>query len=450
MDKSIIKANFRTIDFDNKKKLNSVLFYGCVRNSLRTHTYFIVDLWNSKCHVVELNNLYTLRNFYKCLTIVARNNHKQYESFRLLRTLLQDSTYTIKQYGLLVGANIPHHVRYIGGRRFWVGNVGTHNALICDLDKRQVTSVVPAEEDVLLGPQVSYDAKTGEVFFVTYEVKGHLQMSLVDPQFKNRFSIKKWNQETGEITTVWTDEINCLLLDGFRVTADQSYAIFSDLRFALDDECQFDPNSIYVVDLKTKKTWEIPGLKASAHVEPDPDDPNVFYVSEHQIGIVVRDQVTEEDVAKNKDVTLIAKLKFVTKEIGGVVGVASILKYRMTPEGPELLGRYSDGQNFVRATWHFAFKNKGRKYIATISSPYIMIIDAETMTLYKKIDTGIKPLYGLQVSEDGEQFYCNSFFDFYIVDFDTGEVQTSCNFQKRREGRVFHVSAHTIRADNFW
>lgn len=450
MDKRIIKANFRTVDFENNKKLNSVVFYGAVRNPLRTHTYFIVDLWNSQCHIVELSNLYTLGNFHKCLQVVERNNHKQYTSFRRLRTLFQDGTYTIKQYGLLVGANIPHHVRYIGDKRFWIGNVGTHNALICDLEKRQVTSVVPDTEDIILGPQVSYDERTGEVFFLTYEVKGHLQLSLVDPQFKNRFSIKKWNTKRDEITTVWTDEINCLLVDGFRVTADQSYAIFSDLRFALDEDCQFDPNAVYVVDLKTRKTWEIPGLKASAHVEPDPDDPHVFYISEHQIGIVVKDEVTEQDVAKNPDVTLIARLKFVTKEIGGVVGVASIHKYRMTPEGPVLLGTYAAGKDFVRATWHFAFKNKGRKYIASISSPYIVIIDAETMTLHKKIDTGIKPLYGLHVSADGEQFYCNSFFDFYIVDFDTGKVQATFNFQKRRKGHVFHVSAHTITVDNFY
>ncbi|EIC20054.1 YncE family protein [Thiorhodovibrio frisius] len=450
MDKRVVKANFRTVDFDNHKKLNSVVVYGAVRNHLRTHTYFIFDLWHSKCHIVDLSNLYTLQNFYRCLKTVERNNYKDYKSFPLLRTLFQDGTYTLKQFGVLVGANIPHHIRYIGDKRFWIGNVGTHNALICDLEKQQVTSIIPDTEDVLLGPQISYDEKTGEVFFLTYGINGHLQLTLVDPQFKNRFSIRKWNPKTDEITTVWSDDINCMLVDGFRVTADQSYAIFSDLRFALDKDCQFDLNAVYVVDLKTQKTWEIPGLKGSAHVEPDPDDPSVFYISEHQIGIIVRDHVTEEEATKNEDLTLIARVKFVTKEVGGFVGAAALHKYRMTPEGPVLLGTYAAGKDFLRATWHFAFKNRGRKYIASISSPYIVIIDAETMTLHKKIDTGLKPLYGLQVSEDGEQFYCNCFFDFLIVDFETGKVQATFSFGKERDGHVFHISAHTLKVDHFF
>lgn len=450
MDKRVVKAKFRTVDFNNHKQLNSVVFYGAVRKALRTHSYFMFDLWNSKCHIVDLSHFFTVQNFYRGLKSVERNNYKAYKSFPLLRTFFQDGTYTLKQFGVLVGANIPHHVRYIGDKRFWIGNVGTSNAVICDMEKRQVTSIVPDTEDVLLGPQVSYDEKTGEVFFLTYDIKGHLQLSLVDPRFKNRFSIRKWNTKTDEVTTVWSDEINCMLVDGFQVTADQSYAIFSDLRFALDKDCQFDPNAVYVVDLKTKKTWEVPGLKASAHVELDPDDSSVFYISEHQIGIIVRDQVTDEEATKNKDLTLIAKLKFVTKEIGGFVGVASLHKYRMTPAGPQLLGTYAPGNDFLRATWHFAFKNKGRKFIASISSPHIIIIDAETMTLYKKIDTGLKPLYGLQVSEDGEQFYCNCFFEFLIIDFETGMVQGSYTFGTEREGRVFHISAHTLKVDNYY
>lgn len=449
MDKQVVQAKFRTVDFINSEPRNSVVFYGAVRNAIRTHSYFIFDLLNSKCHIVDVSHLFTLRNLYRGLKAIDRNNYKEYKSFRLPRTLLQEGTYTLNQLGVLVGANIPHHVRYIGDKRFWIGNVGTSNALICDLEKKQVTSIVPDTEDVLLAPQISHDQRTGEVFFLTYGIKGHLRLSQVDPQTKNRFTIRKWNPKTDEIVTVWSDDINCLLVDGFQVTADQSYAIFSDLRFALDKDCQFDPNAVYVVDLRTRKTWEIPGLKSSAHVELDPDDPSVFYISEHQIGIIVRDRVTEEDATRNKDLTLVARLKFVTKEVGGFVGVASLHKYRMTSEGPVLLATYSPGNAFLRATWHFVFKNKGRKFIASISSPYIIILDAETMTLYKKIDTGLKPLYGLQVSEDGEEFYCNCFFEFLIIDFETGKVRGRYTFGTEREGHVFHVSAHTLKVDHF-
>lgn len=450
MEKRKVRARFRTIDFVNHRKLNSVLFFGCVRNPLRTHTYFIVDLWQSKCHIVEVSNLYTLGNFYRCLKAAARNNYRRYRAFPLLRTLFQDGTYNIKQYGLLVGANIPHHCRYIGNKRFWIGNAGTHNAIICDLEKSEVISFTPTSEDDLLGPQISYDEATRDVFFLAYSTRGHLHKALVDPDFKNRFTINKYNVDTEQIQTLWSGDLDCLLVDGFRVTSDQRYGLFSDLRFALDDDHQFDPNSIYIVDLPNGQTSEVPDLKASAHVALDPDDPYVFYASEHQIGIIVRDEVTSADEEKNKDLTLIARLKFVTKEIGGFVGVAAISKYRITPEGPLLLGRFSAGKDFVRATWHFVFKRRGRKYIATISSPYIIVIDAETMELHKKIDTGIKPVYGLEVSADGEEFYCNSFFDFYVVDFESGKISATLNFRKREEGRVFHVSAHTIRVDNFY
>ncbi len=450
MPRSIVKASYRSVDFANDKKLNSVVFYGCVRNPIRAHSYFIVDLWNSKCHIIELSNLYTLQNLFRCLRVVHRNNYREYKIFPLLRTLFQEGTYHLQQYGLLVGSNLPHHCVHIGNKRFWIGNAGTHNALICDLETSQVSSFTPASENDILGPQVSYDKASQEVFFITYDARGHLHKALVDPAFRNRFSIKAYNTQNGRIRTLWEDQIDCLLLDGFRVTSDRRFAIFSDLRFALDQDNQFDPNSIYIVDLDSNIIWEIPNLKASAHIELDPDDPHVFYASEHQIGIIVRDKVTDADISRNADLDFIARLKFVTKEIGGFVGAASILKYKITPEGPKLSGLFNAGRDFVRATWHFAFKNRGKKYIGTISSPYILIIDADTMQLYKKIDTGITPLYGLQVSEDGEQFYCNSFFDFYIVGFDSGKVEAQIKFQQREKGRVFHVSAHTTRVSDFY
>lgn len=450
MDKSIAKAKFRTVDFPSTRKLNSVLFYGCVRTPIRSHIYFIIDLWHSKCHIVELSSLYTLTNFYKCLKAVKDNNYREYKTFPLARTLFQDGTYNLKQWALLVGSNLAHYSIFIGNKKFWIGNAGTPNALICDLEKQEVTSFTPTDEGDILGPQVSFDPSSESVFFLSYDIKGPNQIGLVDPSFKNRFSIRRFDQRNDRIETLWEDRINCLLVDGFQVTRDQRFAIFSDLRFALDENNQFDPNSIYIVDLEKDRKWEIPDLKASAHIQLDPDDPHVFYASEHQIGIIVRDRITEADEAKNKEISLFAKLDFVTKQIGGFVGVASLFKYRITENGPVLLGTFNAGKDFVRATWHFVFKNRGRKFIGTISSPHILVIDAETMQLHKKIDTGIKPVYGLQVSEDGEEFYCNSFFDFYVVDFESGAVKASFNFQERKKGQVFHASTHTTRVDNFY
>lgn len=453
MDK-LIKAKYRSVEFENNHRRNTVLFYACVRTPLRTHTYFIVDLWKSKCHVIEVSNLYTLQNYYRCLKAVARNNYREYQAFALLRTLFQDGIYDLKLFGLLGAANIPHYAIHIGDKRFWIGNLGTHNALICDLENQRVTSFTPTTEDDLLGPQVSYDNRTDEVFFTSYGLKGHLRIGSAEPGLKNRFTLKKYNIKTQQIDTVWSDDINCLLIDGLRVTTDQRYAIFSDLRFAINAAGQFDPSSIYIADLQDGKSWEIPNLKASAHIQPDPDDPHIFYASEHQLGLIIRDKITDADLARNKDLTFFKKLKFFTKEVGGVVGVAAILKYRITSDGPELLGTFRDGKDFVRATWHFVFKNKGKKYIGSISSPYIVIIDAETMQLHKRIKTDIMPLYGLQVSEDGEHFYCNSFKGFYIVNFDTGTVEASLSLKsliyKQDRDQFFHVAAHTTVVNNFY
>lgn len=450
MDKKSIAARFRTLDFTNDRALNSVVFYGCVRNPLRMHSYYVMDLLHAKCHVIDVSASYTLRNFYRRLQAVKNNNYIEYRRFATLRTLFQDGTYGLKQFSLLVGSLLPHHVTHIGNQRFWIGTAGSHNALICDLGEKAVTSVVPTSENDLLGPQVAYDKESNSIDFLTYDLRGHIRMGSVEPGLKNHFSVKRYHQDTGQIETLWQDDINCFLVDGFRVTADRRYAIFSDLRFALNDEHQFEPSSIYIVDLVKGKHWEIPDLKSSAHVEIDPDDPHVIYVSEHQIGIIIKDKVTESDKTKNKDLTWFATLGFVTKEVGAFVGVAAIHKYRITDTGPVRIATFSDGKDFVRATWHFVFKNKGKKYLGSISSPYIVIIDAETMTLHKKIKTGVMPLYGLQVSEDGEQFYCNSFFDFYIIDFDSGDVKAHYNLRKREKGKVFHVSAHTTRVDGFW
>lgn len=161
-------------------------------------------------------------------------------------------------------------------------------------------------------------------------------------------------------------------------------------------------------------------MTTAAHIEFDPEEPLICYLSGHNIGL-----------------------------IGGKVGIfgpGTIQKFRLKETGPEFLGEFTC-PGFYRITTHAVFRHRGESMIAVSGYPdTVFLIDASTMQLYKTIDmhsseaesvdAGLLPhicgqdCYGIAASGDGQSIVIAGSGFVRTADIETGEI----GFKGRIEG----------------
>ena len=118
---------------------------------------------------------------------------------------------------------------------------------------------------------------------------------------------------------------------------------------------------IVTVDLQNRRHWRTEiTTPVPAHFEFDPVDQDVFYLSAHNM----------------------------CPAAGGLIleGPAAIYKMRIQEGSTVIEGKYTDN-TFFRARQHVLFVYKGHTLIAATNFPnYLDIIDAETMSLWRRIE----------------------------------------------------------------
>jgi len=149
------------------------------------------------------------------------------------------------------------------------------------------------------------------------------------------------------------------------------------------------PSKILILNLKTGEEWRLPIL-AAGHVEFDPEDQEICYLSGHNIGLI--------------------GVKV------GIFGSGIIKKFRLKKTGPKFVGEFSHPR-FHRITTHIVFRHRGKILIGVSGYPStLFLIDAATMKLYKTIEIGPgenveiaqiphicqQDSYGIAASKDGE------------------------------------------------
>jgi hypothetical protein len=131
---------------------------------------------------------------------------------------------------------------------------------------------------------------------------------------------------------------------------------------------------LVTVDLELVRHWrtDIP-VPVPAHLEFDPVDPSLFYVSTHHFCPTESDLILE--------------------------GPASLLKMRIGDGETLIEGEYSDDQ-FFRMTQHVPFLYQGRVLVAVTNFPNKLdLIDAESMSLWRRIE--LFPTPPLDLSRTG-------------------------------------------------
>jgi hypothetical protein len=250
-----------------------------------------------------------------------------------------------------------------------------------------------------------FDKTTGELWFASWPVEGTARR-ILKPQENIRVTIWKLSLQNKKVKRVWQGDFSDSLHQLW-LSPDRKFLVLTELGLYSEENASAEsenlkisvekhkhnreliPSRILILNLKTGGEWRLPILTAG-HVEFDPEEQDVCYISCHNIGL------------------LGVKV--------GIFGPGIIKKIRLVENSPKLEGEFSH-PDFHRITTHIVFRHRGKTLIGVSGYPdKIFLINAATMKFYKiiklkrgeKVDTSAFPhlcgqdSYGMIASQNGE------------------------------------------------
>jgi hypothetical protein len=301
----------------------------------------------------------------------------------------------------------PHSYLLLEDGQCQVGLNLFNRFLHLDLNERSAQLVNPGAGNDMLSTTNWFNQATGELWFASWPVEDTVQRML-HPQNKVRVKIWRLSVRDHRLLQVWQGDF-ADSLHQLALSPDHRFLILTELGLRPEDpdplpagspataasarkrrrKKEIIPSEILVLDLKTGKPWRLP-MRTASHVEFDPEDSGLCYLSGHNIGL------------------------FGVKV--GIFGPGTIQKFALKESGPELLGEFT-APGFHRITTHIVFRHRGKVLIGVSGYPHtVFLIDAATMKLYQtlemdpgeSVDTSRAPhicrqdSYGIGVSKDGE------------------------------------------------
>ena len=345
----------------------------------------------------------------------------------------------------------PHGMTYIGEQRWLVSLWSASIYFVIDLKQRRIEmQMEDKDRREVFSTYQYFDDEACETYYATQMgvdefYKHDKEAFLFDVPVK----IKKYNWGTGKIEELWRGDFDTDT-HFIQLNKDKRYLALVNFGDFFDDKHKLLPSKILILDLQTKKHWFIDntGWAPSAHIDWDPVDPNVCYLSCHNgnIGPVS------------------SRIEFLRKKTykWHIYGPASVHKYEMTKDGPKKVGIFTHPE-MERQTIHKVFMHRGRKLLAATGFPNnLYFADADSMEFIKSFkihapceECGAKTPMGTVMgsffpSPDGEKVYVATtkagVGTFQVIDVATGKVDLMHGM-----GTVFDPFNHmTSVADTRW
>lgn len=303
----------------------------------------------------------------------------------------------------------PHSYLVLEKGTYQVGLNYFNRFLHLDAKKSEAYFVNPGVTDEFLSTTNWLDGQTGELWFASWNVYETLRRNF-NPLDKVTVTIWKFSLRDTKATRVWQGELGDSLHQ-LSLSPDKKFLVLAELGLRPKESSpskKLAPSKVLILALKTMQEWRLE-LPTAAHVEFDPNDPSICYLSGHNIGLIG------------------PKV--------GIFGPGVIKKYRLTQSGPQLLKSFSHPL-FYRITTHIVFNQKDKTYIAVSGYPgSIFLIDATNMQLDKVIempsddyvDTSQLPhlclqdSYGITASNDGKYLFVCATGTLRIIDLQTNK-----------------------------
>lgn len=334
---------------------------------------------------------------------------------------------------LLYKVSKPHGITYLDDQKYLVSLWSSSTYFVIDLKKNSIEQqMLDQERAEVFSTYQYYVPETKESYFATQlgEHEWH-KHDKEDIYFDVPVKIKKYNWETDTVSEIWSGDFDT---DTHFLALNQDRRYLGLMQFGdfFGENGGLLPSKILILDLQNGKEWRISneGWSPTAHIDWDPVDPNVCYLSNHQGVIVPVD----------------SRLRFFLEKTykWRIFGPAAVHRYEMTPEGPQATGVFTHPE-LIRLTIHKVFVHRDQKLISCTGFPnFVFIADADSMNYVRKVDIreadGTKSVVGsLYPSPDGEKVYMITTHSFQILDVATGEVE-----HIEELGRIYDPFNHMI------
>lgn len=280
----------------------------------------------------------------------------------------------------------PHNFLPLDDSVVQVGLNLFNRFLHIDFSSRVAELIDPKTGNEMLSTTNWFDKITGELWFASWPVEGTARR-ILKPRESIRVTIWKLSLREKIIKQVWQgwfcDSLHHLLL-----SPDRRFLVLTELGLFFEEK-KLIQSKVLILNLKTGRKWQMQ-IPTAGHVEFDPEEKDVCYISCHNIGLM--------------------GVKV------GISGPGIIKKIRLGENGPKLEGEFSHS-DFHRITTHIVFRHRGKTLIGVSGYPdKVFLIDAATMNLYKiirlgqgeNVDISTSPhlcsqdSYGIIASSDGE------------------------------------------------
>lgn len=365
---------------------------------------------------------------------------KEHRIFPRLRTLFRRYHNGISFLEVLFKVSKPHGITYIGDQRYLVSLWSSSTYFVIDLKARTVElQMLDEERQEVFSTYQCFDPTTNETYFATQQGDDEFHKhDKEDIGFDVPILIKKYNWTTDEVQVIWKGEFDT---DTHFIALNRDRRYLGLVQFGdfFDEEGSLLPSKILILDLRTGKEWWIDnaGWSPSAHIDWDPVEPNVCYLSCHR-GVIL---------------PVKSRLKFFLQKVyrWKIFGPASVHKFAITPSGPERIGVFTHPELF-RLTIHKVFMHRDRKMLACTGFPnHLFLADADSLELVRRVELA-EPLRkecvmgSLYPSPDGEKIYAVTTRSFQIIDVESGKVDLV-----HRLGTIYDPFNHMISvADTDW
>jgi len=315
----------------------------------------------------------------------------------------------------------PHSYLSLGNGKIQVGLNFFNRFLHLDFYSRSAQLVDPGVGNAMLSTTNWFDQKTGELWFASWPTCETIRR-IINPRENVRVTIWKFSVQDKHVEQFWQGDLGDSLHQ-LSISPDRHFLILTELGLRPEEAIPTEtpnqspsdwrrvrerglvPSEILFLNLKTGEQWRLPMLTAG-HVEFDPEDRELCYLSGHNIGLI--------------------GVKV------GIFGTGTIKKIRLKKTGPELVGEFSHPR-FHRITTHIVFRYRGKILIGVSGYPNtIFLIDAASMKLYKTIEMDSEDIvetshfphicrqdsYGIAASKDGEALLaaCTGFVQAALID----------------------------------
>ncbi len=415
-----IRAKFTEFDLPNLPVSDDLAIVPTVNGSMflryGKHAYYFYDFRARKCLRVEISHRAIIApGMAVFLQSLGRRNTLG-AKLNLLRERFHYGFTFTEQIMLMT---VPHCITALGNDRFLVNLWSYVGYIEIDCAARTIKYLRRAgqEETAVLGSQQWVSRCSGDIYYITYSLPESLQ-KITDVRHPVSCKILKENPTDSATTAIWSGELSDYLHD-ILINKTEQYCVVCELGMFQNEENKTLPSKVLILDMKSGTHWVIEEFIVAAHAQFDPVEPDVIYFSNHNFKFI-----PGSFLQLLRDATY--ALEF--------TGPASVYKYRLTPDGPQRLGVFTDPEMFRLTNFH-VFVHRGERVIAAMGFPnFIYIASADTMQMIRKITVenqkSWKHLFRkppcfigtFSPSTDGESLYVQTTRSFQVVSVADGEA----------------------------